>query len=209
MKINPSFSHRLVLFCGPSGSGKTTIVHHLMSLFPSMRFSISATTRPPRENEVHGRDYFFLTEAEFRTRLSEGHFLESEEVYPGRFYGTLKEEVDRILNEGNIALFDVDVVGGLQIKKHFGPQLLDVFVMPPSIDELHRRLVGRATESEESLMRRLGKAENEMQSAFRFSHVIVNTQLAQAKLEAEALVRAFLTDEIPDPDEPSDSMGKQ
>jgi guanylate kinase len=174
-----------------------------------MRFSISATTRPPRENEIHGRDYFFLTEAEFRTRLGEGQFLESEEVYPGRFYGTLKEEVDRILNEGNIALFDVDVVGGLQIKKHFGTQLLDVFVMPPSIDELHRRLVGRATESEESLMRRLGKAENEMQSAFRFSHVIVNTQLAQAKLEAEALVRAFLTDEIPDPDEPSDSSGKQ
>jgi guanylate kinase len=201
VKTNPSFSHRLVLFCGPSGSGKTTIVHHLMKVFPSMRFSISATTRPRRDNEVHGRDYFFLTESDFRSRLGNGDFLESEEVYPGRFYGTLKEEVDRILDDGNIALFDVDVVGGLQIKKHFGPRLLDVFVMPPSIDELHRRLVTRATETEDSLMRRLGKAEKEMQSAFRFSHVIVNSDLDKAQAEAEQLVRQFLADEIPDPEE--------
>lgn len=201
MKTNPSFSHRLVLFCGPSGSGKTTIVHHLMKVFPSMRFSISATTRPRRDNEMHGRDYFFLTESDFRSRLGKGDFLESEEVYPGRFYGTLREEVERILDEGNIALFDVDVVGGLQIKKHFGPQLLDVFVMPPSIDELHRRLVTRATETEDSLMRRIGKAEKEMQSAFRFSHVIVNSDLEKAQTEAEQLVRKFLSDEIPDPDE--------
>lgn len=201
MKTNPSFSHRLVLFCGPSGSGKTTIVHHLMKVFPSMRFSISATTRPRRDNEEDGRDYFFLSESDFRSRLSKGDFLESEEVYPGRFYGTLRTEVDRILADGNIALFDVDVVGGLQIKKHFGPQLLDVFVMPPSVDELHRRLVTRATETEDSLMRRLGKAEKEMQSAFRFSHVIVNTDLAKAQVEAEQLVRQFLSDEIPDPED--------
>ena len=166
-----------------------------------MRFSISATTRPRRDNEEDGRDYFFLTESDFRSRLSKGDFLESEEVYPGRFYGTLRTEVDRILADGNIALFDVDVVGGLQIKKHFGPQLLDVFVMPPSVDELHRRLVTRATETEDSLMRRLGKAEKEMQSAFRFSHVIVNTDLAKAQVEAEQLVRQFLSDEIPDPEE--------
>ncbi|MFM9056780.1 MAG: guanylate kinase [Bacteroidota bacterium] len=201
MKTNPSFSHRLVLFCGPSGSGKTTIVHHLMKVFPAMRFSISATTRPRRDNEVDGRDYFFLSESDFRSRLDKGDFLESEEVYPGRFYGTLRSEVERILNDGHIALFDVDVVGGLQIKKHFGPQLLDVFVMPPSIDELHRRLVTRATETEESLMRRLGKAEKEMQYAFRFSHVIVNSDLDKAQAEAEQLVRQFLSDEIPDPEE--------
>lgn len=166
-----------------------------------MRFSISATTRPRRDNEVDGRDYFFLSESDFRTRLDKGDFLESEEVYPGRFYGTLRSEVERILNDGHIALFDVDVVGGLQIKKHFGPQLLDVFVMPPSIDELHRRLVTRATETEESLMRRLGKAEKEMQYAFRFSHVIVNSDLEQAQSYAEQLVRQFLSDEIPDPEE--------
>ncbi|MFM9007493.1 MAG: guanylate kinase [Bacteroidota bacterium] len=201
MKTNPTFSHRLVLFCGPSGSGKTTIVHHLMKVFPAMRFSISATTRPRRDNEVDGRDYFFLSESDFRSRLDKGDFLESEEVYPGRFYGTLRSEVERILNDGHIALFDVDVVGGLQIKKHFGPQLLDVFVMPPSIDELHRRLVTRATETEESLMRRLGKAEKEMQYAFRFSHVIVNSDLDKAQAEAEQLVRQFLSDEIPDPEE--------
>lgn len=201
MKINPQFEHRLVLFCGPSGSGKTTIVHHLMQQFPQMRFSISATTRPRRETEEHGKDYYFLGVEEFKARLEAGDFLEWEEVYPDRFYGTLKSEVERILNNDHIALFDVDVEGGLQIKKYFGHRLLDVFVMPPSVDELHRRLVARATESEESLLKRLSKAEKEMQYAFRFNHVIVNTDLGTAKQEAVAKVQAFLTDEIPDPDE--------
>lgn len=201
MKINPSFRHRLVLFCGPSGSGKTTIVHHLLDVFPQMRFSISATTRDMRPNEVNGRDYFFLTVEEFRKGIDNGDFLEWEEVYPGRYYGTLKSEVARILDEGNIALFDVDVEGGLQIRRHFGTQLLDVFVMPPSVDELHRRLVTRATESEESLMKRLGKAEKEMQYAFRFSHIIVNSVLQDAIREAELMVKDFLNDDIPDPSE--------
>lgn len=201
MKINPQFQHRLVLFCGPSGSGKTTIVHHLMQEFPSMRFSISATTRPRRDTEEHGKDYYFLSVQEFKERLKAGDFLEWEEVYADRFYGTLRSEVERILNNGHIALFDVDVEGGLQIKKVFGRQLLDVFVMPPSVDELHRRLVARATESEESLMKRLSKAEKEMQYAFRFNQVIVNTDLDTAKQEAVDKVHAFLADEIPDPDE--------
>lgn len=201
MKINPQFQHRLVLFCGPSGSGKTTIVHHLMQEFPSMRFSISATTRPRRDSEEHGKDYYFLSVEEFKSRLESGDFLEWEEVYPDRFYGTLKSEVERILNNDHIALFDVDVEGGLQIKKFFGRQLLDVFVMPPSVDELHKRLVARATESEESLMKRLSKAEKEMQYAFRFNQVIVNTDLDTAKREAVEKVRAFLADEIPDQDE--------
>ena len=201
MKINPNFRYKLVLFCGPSGSGKTTIVHYLMEKFPAMRFSISATTRPARPNEVHGKDYYFLTPDEFRERIANDEFLEWEEVYADRFYGTLKSEVERILNEEHIALFDVDVEGGLQIRKHFGRQLLDVFVMPPSVDDLHKRLVARATESEDSLFKRLSKAEKEMQYAFRFNHVIVNTVLDDAKGEAVTLVEQFLADEIPDPDE--------
>jgi guanylate kinase len=201
VKINPQYQHRLVLFCGPSGSGKTTIVHHLMQQFPGMRFSISATTRPRRDTEEHGKDYYFLSVDEFKSRLEADEFLEWEEVYPDRFYGTLKSEVERILDNDHIALFDVDVEGGLQIKKFFGRRLLDVFVMPPSVDELHRRLVARATESEESLMKRLNKAEKEMQYAFRFNHVIVNTDLDAAKQDAVEKVRAFLSDEIPDPDD--------
>lgn len=201
MKINPAFRHKLVLFCGPSGSGKTTIVHHLMTLIPSLRFSISATTRPQRNTEQHGRDYYFMTPDEFREKLGKEEFLEWEEVYPDRFYGTLKSEVERILHHGHVALFDVDVEGGLQIKKYFGHQLLDVFVMPPSVDELHRRLVARATESEDSLMKRLSKAEKELGYAYRFNHIIVNTELERAKEEAGLLVKRFLDDEVPDPEE--------
>lgn len=201
MKINPNFRHKLVLFCGPSGSGKTTIVHHLMEVFPAMRFSISATTRPARANEEHGKDYYFLTPDEFRGRVEKGDFLEWEEVYTDRYYGTLKSEVERILNNDHIALFDVDVEGGLQIRKHFGRQLLDVFVMPPSVDDLHKRLVARATESEDSLFKRLSKAEKEMQYAFQFNHVIVNSVLDDAKREAVEMVRAFLAEDFPEPDE--------
>ena len=200
MKINPNFRHKLVLFCGPSGSGKTTIVHHLMQIFPTMKFSISATTRPPRPNEIHGKDYYFLTPDEFRARVDHGDFLEWEEVYTDRYYGTLKSEVERILNEEHIALFDVDVEGGLQIRKHFGRQLLDVFVMPPSVDDLHKRLVARATESEDSLRKRLSKAEKEMQYAFQFNNVIVNSVLEDAKQEAVEMVRNFLAEDFPEPD---------
>jgi guanylate kinase len=200
VKINPNFRHKLVLFCGPSGSGKTTIVHHLMQIFPTMRFSISATTRPPRPNETDGKDYYFLSPDEFRACVDNGDFLEWEEVYTDRYYGTLKSEVERILNEEHIALFDVDVEGGLQIRKHFGRQLLDVFVMPPSVDDLHKRLVARATESEDSLRKRLSKAEKEMQYAFQFNNVIVNSVLEDAKREAVEMVRNFLAEDFPEPD---------
>ena len=201
MKINPNYQHKLILFCGPSGSGKTTIVHHLLKKFPMMRFSVSATTRPKRENETDGIDYHFLSPEEFRTKIANNEFLEWEEVYKDRYYGSLKSEVDRILNEGNIALFDIDVVGGLNIRKHYGRQLLDVFVMPPSVDELHKRLVARATEDEESLRKRLDKAEEEMHAAFQFNHVIVNVDLQKAIQEAEDKVLAFLEEEFPEPDE--------
>jgi guanylate kinase len=189
---------RLVLFCGPSGSGKTTIVHHLLKVFPNMSFSISATTRPMRANEVNGVDYHFLTPDEFRTRIANGDFLEWEEVYHDRFYGTLKADVYEILKQGKVALFDVDVEGGLQIRKHFGKKLLDVFVMPPSVDELHRRLVARASETEDSLRKRLDKSEKEMQYAYRFNNIIVNTVQADACQEAVNLVQQFLIDDIPE-----------
>ncbi len=200
MKINPNFRYKLVLFCGPSGSGKTTIVHHLLNKFPMMRFSISATTRERRPNEVEGVDYYFLTPEQFRAKIENQEFLEWEEVYKDRYYGTLKSEVQRILNNDQVALFDVDVEGGLAIKKQYGRQLLDVFVMPPSVDELHKRLVARATESEESLIKRLSKAESELKYAYKFNSVIVNAVLPDAYNEAEKLVREFLEDEIPDPD---------
>ncbi len=200
MKKNPNFQHKLVLFCGPSGSGKTTIVHHLLRKFPQLRFSISATTRSMRQNETDGKDYYFLTPDAFRTKIDNDEFLEWEEVYHDRFYGTLKSEVQRILDEGNVVAFDVDVEGGLQIKKYYGRQLLDVFVMPPSVDELHRRLVGRATESPESLQKRLDKADKEMTYAYRFSHVLVNTVLDDACLAAEQMLQEFLEDEFPEPD---------
>lgn len=201
MKTNPQFLHKLVLFCGPSGSGKTTIVHHLMQQFPMMRFSVSATTREKRPNEEHGKDYYFLSVDEFKAKIQNEEFLEWEEVYKDRFYGTLKVEVDRILQEGYVAIFDVDVEGGLHIRKHFGRQLLDVFVMPPSIDDLHKRLVARATESDDSLFKRLDKAEKEMNYAFRFDHVIVNSVLEDAKGEATRIVQDFLNDVVPEPDE--------
>ena len=201
MKINPNYQHKLILFCGPSGSGKTTIVHHLLKKFPMMRFSVSATTRPKRENETDGIDYHFLSPEEFRTKISNNEFLEWEEVYKDRYYGSLKSEVDRILNEGNIALFDIDVVGGLNIRKNYGRQLLDVFVMPPSVDELHKRLVARATEDEDSLRKRLDKAEEEMHAAFQFNHVIVNVDLQKAITEAEVKVLNFLEEEFPEPNE--------
>jgi guanylate kinase len=201
VKTHPAFRNKLVLFCGPSGSGKTSIVHHLLRVFPQMQFSISATTRPKRHNEEDGKDYYFLSPAEFKKKIAANEFLEWEEVYHDRFYGTFREEVQRILNEDRVAIFDVDVVGGLAIRKEFGRQMLDVFVMPPSVDELHKRLVIRATESDDSLMKRLGKAEKEMLYAYRFNHVIVNTVLDDACKLAEEMVRSFLNDVIPDPDE--------
>ena len=165
-----------------------------------MRFSISATTREKRSNEVEGVDYYFLTPQQFREKIDNNEFLEWEEVYKDRYYGTLKTEVQRILDNDQVALFDVDVEGGLNIKRQYGRQLLDVFVMPPSVDELHKRLVARATESEESLIKRLSKAESELKYAYKFNTVIVNTVLDNAYNEAEKLVREFLEDEIPDQD---------
>lgn len=184
---------KLIIFSAPSGSGKTTLVHHLLSK-PELKlaFSVSATSRDKRPNEEYGKDYYFLTPDEFRSRIKKSDFLEWEEVYKDQFYGTLRSEIDRIHSEGKTVLFDVDVVGGVNIKKQFGDDALAVFVQPPSIEELERRLRSRSTESEESLAKRVGKAAEELEFSNQFDVVLVNDDLAVAKKEAEKLVADFI-----------------
>jgi len=184
--------HKLVLFCGPSGSGKTTVVHSLMKDYPHFVFSVSATTRPKRVNEKEGVDYYFLSEEDFRNKIQQGEFLEWEEVYPGRFYGTLKKQVQEKLDKGNVVLFDVDVKGGISIRNHFGKQLLDIFIMPPSLTALKNRLVARESETAESLEKRLAKAGLELSFADQFSYIIVNDDLQKTLREAELLVDDFI-----------------
>jgi guanylate kinase len=185
-------SPRLILFCGPSGSGKTSIVHYLLKTFPELSFSVSATTRPKRDGEIHGKDYHFITVEEFHVKIRNDEFLEWEEVYENGFYGTLRSEVQRIADMGKVAIFDVDVEGGIHIKGRFEKALLDVFVRPPALEDLRIRLEARASETRESLERRIRKAEHEMTYAARFSNVIVNRDLKVAFDEAETMVRNFL-----------------
>ncbi len=183
---------KLIIFSAPSGAGKTTIVKQLLERGLNLEFSISATSRAPRPNELHGRDYYFISENEFKTRVSAGEFLEWEEVYSGICYGTLKSEVDRICNQGKNVIFDVDVVGGLNIKKHFGDRALAIFVQPPSVEELRIRLKNRQTETEEKIAMRIAKAEYEMTFAPQFDKIVVNHNLETAVKEAEKLVRDFI-----------------
>jgi guanylate kinase len=183
---------KAIIFCAPSGSGKTTIVKHLLSIDSRLAFSVSACTRPQRVNEEHGKDYYFLSQDEFRSKVANGEFLEYEEVYGGNFYGTLKAEVDRIWSLGKAVVFDVDVEGGLNIKQYFGEQALAVFVRPPSVEVLEQRLRYRSTETEETLRMRVDKAVHELVYEFKFQHVLVNNNLADALVEAERMVDAFL-----------------
>jgi guanylate kinase len=183
---------KLILFCGPSGSGKTTIVHHLLETDPRLAFSVSATTRRKRENEVTGVDYHFVSVEEFRSRIEANDFVEWEEVYEGGYYGTLKSEIERIWNEGKVPVFDVDVEGGLKIKKIYGDKLLSVFVQPPSVEELHKRLTLRNSETPESFRARTEKSEHELKYAVKFDRVIVNDTLKFALKEAKILVNDFL-----------------
>jgi guanylate kinase len=183
---------KLIIFSAPSGAGKTTIVKHLLSKNFGLEFSVSATSRPLRGNEVDGKDYYFLTEDEFRKRIENEEFLEWEEVYPGRFYGTLKSEVERIRDKGNHVVFDVDVVGGCNIKNYYGDEALSVFIQPPSINELKNRLITRSTDSEEVIATRVEKAEFEMTFANRFDVVLVNDKLDIALKEAENILIRFL-----------------
>ena len=186
---------RCLIFSAPSGSGKSTIVQYLMQEHPefNLAFSISATSRPPRGKEQHGVEYFFLTPEEFRKKIEDGEFLEYEEVYQDRFYGTLKSQVEHQLAEGQNVVFDVDVKGGCNIKQFYGDLAMSVFIQPPSIDELRRRLLHRATDDAEQIERRLAKAEEEMSYAPRFDKILVNDDLETAKAEAVALLRDFLS----------------
>lgn len=181
------------IFSAPSGSGKTTIVKHLLQTNPNLGFSISACTRDKRgRDEQNGKDYYFLTPAEFKSKIDQGAFVEWEEVYEGNFYGTLKEEIQRIWDQGKTVIFDVDVKGGLHLKEYFGENALAIFVKVPSLDVLNNRLKDRGTESEESLSRRLYKAKFEMSFEDQFDVSLVNDDMNKSFLEAETLVNDFL-----------------
>ena len=185
---------KLIIFCAPSGSGKSTLVQWLMAAHPELNlaFSISCTSRAPRGTEQNGVEYFFLTPDEFRARIAANEFLEYEEVYPGRFYGTLKSQVDTQTQRGENVLFDVDVKGGCHIKEFYGSRALSIFVQPPSVDELRRRLISRGTDSAEAIEQRVGKAAYEFTFAPRFDHVVVNDDLEKAKAEVYQLVSQFV-----------------
>ena len=188
---------KCIIFSAPSGSGKSTIVQWLMAEHPELRlaFSISATSRPPRGTEQHGVEYFFLSPEEFRSRIAAGEFLEYEEVYQDRFYGTLKEQVDNQLKAGQNVVFDVDVKGGCNIKEHYGSKALSVFIQPPSVEELRRRLIGRATDSMEQIEQRVAKAEYEMSFAPQFDRIVINDNLEEAKQQTLDILREFLSAE--------------
>ena len=184
---------KLIIFSAPSGSGKSTLVSHLLSQpDANYAFSVSCTSRAPRGSEQHGKDYYFLSPEEFRQRIANDEFLEYEEVYEDKFYGTLKSEVERLSNAGYTVLFDVDVKGGVNIKKFYGERALSIFVQPPSIEELSRRLHGRGTDTEEVIQTRLAKAEYELTFAPQFDRIIVNDDLETAKAEVLAVVKEFL-----------------
>lgn len=183
---------KLVIFSAPSGSGKSTIIQSLLNRDLNLSFSISATSRAPRGTEKNGVEYYFISPEEFRQRIANGEFLEYEEVYAGKFYGTLKSEVERILDSGRNVIFDVDVVGGLNIKKYYGDQALALFIQPPSIEELEKRLKHRATDAPEVIASRVAKAEYELSFAPRFDHIIVNDILEKAQEEAYQTIRQFL-----------------
>ena len=185
---------KLLIFSAPSGSGKSTIVNFLMQEHPelNMHFSISCTTRAPRGTEKNGVEYFFLTPEEFKAKIAEDAFVEYEEVYTDRFYGTLKSQVENQINNGENVVFDVDVKGGCNLKKIFGSEALSVFVQPPSVEELRRRLVGRATDAPEVIEQRLAKAEEELTYAPKFDVIIVNDDLETAKAEALKTIGEFL-----------------
>ena len=186
---------KLIIFSAPSGSGKTTIVRHLLKTFPDkLEFSISATSREPRSEEIHGKDYYFISLTEFKNHIKAQDFLEWEEVYRDNFYGTLKSEVERIWALGKNVIFDIDVAGGLRIKNKFPEQTLAVFVKPPSIDELKIRLKKRSTESDDKINMRIAKASVELATAPQFDKIIKNYDLDVAKEDAYQLVKAFVKD---------------
>jgi guanylate kinase len=183
---------KLIIFSAPSGAGKTTIVHHLLDKFKELEFSVSACSREKRKGEAEGVHYYFLTVDQFKEKIKGEEFVEWEEVYHDQYYGTLKSEIQRIWNHGKHVIFDVDVEGGLNLKKVFGERALAVFVMPPSIQHLEERLKSRETETEESIRKRIAKAANELSTSKQFDKIVFNDDLKTAFLQAEKIVADFL-----------------
>ncbi len=183
---------KVLIFSAPSGSGKSTIVNHILGLHPEIEFSVSATSRPPRGQEQDGVEYYFLSVEEFRRRIEADQFVEYEQVYEGRYYGTLKSEVERIWAKGHVIIFDVDVKGGVNLKKYFGDKALSVFIQAPSVEELRRRLIFRNTDAPEAIAERVAKAAEEMTYAPKFDVVLINDNLDKAYAEAEKMVDDFL-----------------
>jgi guanylate kinase len=186
-------SNKVVIFSAPSGAGKSTIVNHLLRLHPELEFSISATSRAPRGQEQHGVEYYFFTSDEFRQMIAEDKFVEYEEVYAGSFYGTLRSEVERIWSKGNVIIFDIDVQGGVNLKRIFGEQAFSIFIQAPSVEILRERLIGRGTDTAEAIEKRVAKAASEMEfAAGKFDYTLVNNDLETALAEAESIVEEFL-----------------
>lgn len=185
---------KIIIVSAPSGCGKSTIINELLRRGEiDMQFSVSATSRPPREGEVHGEHYYFMTEQEFRDAIAADAFVEYEEVYPGRFYGTLRSEVERRCSEGHNVILDIDVKGGVRVKHMFGDRALSLFIMPPSVDELRRRLESRATDSAEAIAQRVGKAEYELGFAKDYDKCVVNDDLATAIAETDSIIKEFIS----------------
>ncbi len=192
---NPEIKGRMnkvIIFSAPSGSGKTTVVNHLLAAMPELGFSVSATTRKPRETEINGREYYFLDQEDFENRIRNNEFLEYEEVYKGIFYGTLQSEVDRLWSLGKTVIFDVDVVGGVNIKKKFADKALSIFLRPPGINVLMERLRKRSTEVEHQLQMRIEKAQFELQFEDKYDKVLINDKLEETLVKAEEMVRDFI-----------------
>ena len=184
---------KVVIFSAPSGAGKSTIVNHLLKKYPELEFSISATSRAPRGNEQDGKEYYFFSADRFRQMIAEDRFVEHEEVYPGSFYGTLKSEVERIWAKGHVIVFDIDVKGGVNVKRIFGGKALSIFIQAPSVEVLRERLINRGTDTAEAIEKRVAKAASEMEfAAGKFDYVLVNDDLQTALAEAERVIGQFI-----------------
>lgn len=184
--------NKVIIFSAPSGSGKTTLVKYALEQFPELEFSISCTTRQPRGSEIHTVDYHFISPDEFRQKISENAFVEYEEVYTDKYYGTLKSEVEKIWSNQKVVIFDVDVKGGISLKKYFKEKALSIFIEPPSIEELERRLINRNTDDAETIKTRVAKAEEEMSYAENFDIIVINKDLNEAKNEIKNLIENFI-----------------
>lgn len=188
-------NNKVIIFSAPSGAGKSTVVNHLLSLHPELEFSISATSRAPRGQEKHGVEYYFFTADEFRSMIAEDKFVEYEEVYAGSFYGTLRSEVERIWAKGHVIIFDIDVQGGVNLKRIFGEQAFSVFIQAPSVEILRERLINRNTDTPEAIEKRVAKAASEMEfAAGKFDYTLINDDLQTALAEAENAVGKFLSE---------------